>query len=374
MCVCVCVWKCVSCWHRGVVEDDEASMKCTNMNSAYFSHSQSTQSSTHYEPTCTFASRISMWMRWLGPQTTTAFIVTFGPENRFPSFFVDRYVARFCVYAGTSASGQVCVSSPPVAAAMMGNWTHVCVRYIGGTTSVVQVIVNGSVLVSAPAVYPASIGTTGVQLGMGSYANVYYWQTAHQLFFAGEIDNVAFYNTSLSALDVQALFAQGLSALSSHDTRNASYGPGGSGCANEGAPIDGVAGDGRFTCDCDGTGYFGSNCQSACHPTCLSCTGGASTACTLCQGGLYLEPDGTCANLSAVSYRMLTALFEFEGNLSSSVGGLTGSCTPPFGCPSYTPMGVSGGAAVFDGTTDNVTLGIGRDLLGPSVSQGGSFT
>ena len=70
----------------------------------------------------------------------------------------------------------------------------------------------------------------------------------------------------------------------------------------------------------------------------------------------------------------LVGLFEFEGNLSSSVGGLTGSCTPPFGCPSYTPMGVSGGAAVFDGTTDNVTLGIGRDLLGPSVSQGGSFT
>ena len=323
--------------------------------------------------------RISMWMRWLGPQTTTAFIVTFGPENRFPSFFVDRATPRFCVYLGLSTPANTavgaCVNAPLVAAAMLGNWTHVCVQYTGGNVSTVQVFINGSVLVGAhPAVYPASIGTTGIQLGMGSYANIYYYQTAHQMFFAGEIDSVAFYNTSLSTMDVQALFAQGLSALSSHDTRNASYGPGGSGCANEGAPIDGVAGDGRFTCDCDGTGYFGSNCQSACHPTCLSCTGGASTACTLCQGGLYLEPDGTCANLSAVSYRMLTALFEFEGNLSSSVGGLTGSCTPPFGCPSYTPMGVSGGAAVFDGTTDNVTLGIGRDLLGPSVSQGGSFT
>ena len=71
---------------------------------------------------------------------------------------------------------------------------------------------------------------------------------------------------------------------------------------------------------------------------------------------------------------LLTASFDFEGNLSSAVGGLDGTCTAPFGCPSYTSMGVFGQAAVFDGTTDNVTLGAVSELIGSSVAQGGSFT
>jgi hypothetical protein len=314
-----------------------------------------------------------MWMRWLGPRTTAAFIVTFGPDNRFPSFFMDRNTARFCVNSGTVTPGQICSQQPAFAAAMSGNWTHVCLLYIGGSANVVQVIINGLVLMSGPAAFPSSIGSAGIQLGMGSYSNIYYYQTAHQLFFAGEIDSVNFYNTSLSAADVQTIYTQGLSSLASHDTRNASNGPGGNGCANEGAPIDDIAGDGEYSCDCAGTGYFGSNCQSACFTTCLSCANASATACTLCRAGYYLEPDGSCANLSSASYRLLTASFQFEGNLSSSVGGLEGTCTLPLGCPTYASS-MSGRAAVFDGTTTNVTLGTGSELLGTAASQGGSFT
>jgi hypothetical protein len=324
-------------------------------------------------------SRISLWMRWLGPAQQTAFVVLFGPDNRFPSFFVDRTFGRFCVYLGTSLPanrdvGQ-CVTATALALAMLGNWTHVAIQYTGGDVSAVQVFFNGTVLVRAcPAVYPPSIGSAGIQLGRGSYANVYYNQNpTHQLFFAGEIDSANFYNASLSAIDVQALFDQGLSSLASHDTRNASNGPGGNGCANEGVPIDDIAGDGEYSCDCAGTGYVGSNCQSACFTTCLSCTNASATACTLCRAGYYLEPDGSCANLSSASYRLLTASFQFEGNLSSSVGGLEGTCTLHLGCPTYTSS-MSGQAAVFDGTTTNVTLGTGSELLGSAASQGGSFT
>jgi hypothetical protein len=81
-----------------------------------------------------------------------------------------------------------------------------------------------------------------------------------------------------------------------------------------------------------------------------------------------------CVSAQGTLAASLTASFEFEGNLSSSVGGLEGTCTLPFACPSYTSMGVSGQAAVFDGSADNVTLGAGSDLLGPTASQGGSFT
>jgi hypothetical protein len=109
----------------------------------------------------------------------------------------------------TNGVGQ-CVSAPTVALAMLGNWTHVAIQYTGGDVSTVQVFINGTVLVSAyPAVYPPSIGSAGIQLGMGSYANIYYYQTVHQMFFAGEIDNVNFYNASLSAVDIEELFAYG---------------------------------------------------------------------------------------------------------------------------------------------------------------------
>jgi hypothetical protein len=132
------------------------------------------------------------------------------------------------------------------------------------------------------------------------------WSTTNS-FFAGLLDEVKLFRGALDPTTVFNLFNSTLP-----DTFFPNNGPNGRPCVN-GAPVDAIPQDNRFTCACDAN-YTDTNCRNA----------------------------------------LPWALYTMEQSLNDVIGSSAGSCAPA-SCPTYR-LGVSGFGASFDGINDYISL------------------